>query len=177
MSEFNLEGIDKTRSAPDVLPEGTYLAEITCQERRSSKNGTDMLEIDWTIREGDHEGGLLRERFVLEGSETSTRINLGRLRRLSEAVGLGTRFDGRELVGKRCLIRVKLKVTEDYGEQNEIADHKTAAQKRRPAGPAVGQPAPAVESVRRSPPPQKPAAVAAAAATAAAAVADEDLPF
>lgn len=82
-----------------LIPEGRYNFIITNVEERESKNGHFMLNFEFTISDGEHEGRKLFENFLVNhptAGEFSRRL----LKQLSEACLLSKWDDASELKGK-----------------------------------------------------------------------------
>ena len=93
-----------------LLPAGTYTAHIKHVDYKASKSGNNMLVIDWTILEGEHEGSSLREYLVLTGY--GQRMGLQRLKAIMVGIGSAEAehlYDTDELLEMPCQIEVVCK--------------------------------------------------------------------
>lgn len=135
------------------IPAGIYTAQVTACESHQNKNGTgSYLRVRWDITGPKHQGRVIFDNvnYVHQNIEAQT-IGLKRLKSMLVAGNVPFNFSSpSELVGISTSIEVKVKKSEQYGEQNEIG-----AVHARPTGfapsnvtsmPAAQQAAPAAQA-------------------------------
>lgn len=115
----------------DVLPAGEYPAYVEKAEWKTSKAGAEYLNIMFKIIGEKHAGRVLFKGYNLFHDKENVRnIALGEVKRLLQASGLDKmKFSSKEdLVESVLQCRVNLKVvvkkSEQYGDQNEIKGYK-----------------------------------------------------
>jgi hypothetical protein len=106
------------------LEEGHYAAEVTETKLTTSRNGNEMIVLDWKILndqyDGAYVGELFREWIVISGA--GQKMGENRLKKILEAIGNeNTEYieDTEELLSKPCIIVIKRKeekrVNQDSG--------------------------------------------------------------
>lgn len=157
--QFNINNVEKRENNFELLPAGTYTAQVTESELvpLNSGNGT-ALKLTITILQQGYNGRKVFARLnVRHNNPEAERIANQQLRELCEAVGVVALQDTVELHNKPMQVRLKIREdkTGQYEPQNEVAGFKAAG-----AGATTSAP---------SFPPQRPASPPAAAPAAAAA--------
>lgn len=153
--------LDQTFSADDMpvssnsyepLPAGWYTATITGAELKATKAGTGQyIAIKYDITGPSHMGrivfGNLNIRNPNPKAEEIGRQQLGEVMR---AIGLAKVQDTDELIGGQLSIKLDIKSSEQYGDQNEVKGFKAIAGSTPPAPAAK-----AAASGKAAPPWQK----------------------
>lgn len=152
MTSLNFDATQvEPQQAFELLPAGTYVAQVVDSEIVDTKSGTgQMLKLTWSICEGEFVNRKLFGRInIANTSAEAERIGRAQLSALCHAAGVLRLQDSTELHMRP--VRIKVKVREDktgqYEPQNEISgylplDGKPAAPTARPAA----APAPAKSS-------------------------------
>lgn len=136
----------------EVLPAGWYTATISSTELKTTKaqNG-QYIAIRYDITGPSHQGrvvfGNLNIRNPNSKAEEIGRQQLGEVMR---AIGLAKVQDTDELIGGQLSIKVDVRTSEQYGDQNEVKGFKAIAGSTPPA-PVVK----AAASGKAAPPWQK----------------------
>lgn len=139
--------LDQTFSADDMpvssnsyepLPAGWYTATITGAELKATKAGTGQyIAIKYDITGPSHMGrivfGNLNIRNPNPKAEEIGRQQLGEVMR---AIGIAKVQDTNELIGGQLSIKVDIRSSEQYGDQNEVRAFKAIAGSTPPA-PAI----------------------------------------
>ena len=144
--QFNINNVEKRENNFELLPAGTYTAQVTESELvpLNSGNGT-ALKLTITILQQGYNGRKVFARLnVRHNNPEAERIANQQLRELCEAVGVVALQDTVELHNKP--MQVRLKIREDksgnFEPQNEVAGFKpaTASAAQAPALRPASQP-------------------------------------
>jgi len=136
----------------EPLPAGWYTASITAAELKNTKAGTGQyIAIRYDIIGPTHQGrivfGNLNIRNPNPKAEEIGRQQLGEVMR---AIGIAKVQDTDELIGGQLSIKVDIRSSEQYGDQNEVKGFKAIAGSTPPAPVAK-----AAASGKAAPPWQK----------------------
>jgi hypothetical protein len=111
-----------------VVPAGEYPAIMVESERKPTKAGDGFyLNTKWQIVSGEFQNRFVFERYNLwlnPSKDKALSIARGQFSELCRAVGVANPKDSSELHNKPCMIKVKIKKDEEYGEKNEISSYK-----------------------------------------------------
>jgi hypothetical protein len=111
-----------------VVPAGEYPAIMVDSERKPTKNGDGFyLNTKWQIVSGEFQNRIVFMKYNLwldSSKTTALSIARGQFSELCRAVGVANPKDSSELHNRPCMIKVKIKKSDDYGDQNEIASYK-----------------------------------------------------
>lgn len=144
----DLGGFDATQVAPnsfDVLPAGEYEAIIVASEVKATSTGGKMLKLELQILNGEFQNRKVWDNINLwNASDKAVQIARGTLSAICRAVGVMTPKDSAELHNKPLRIKVAVRKSEEYGEQNQI---KAYTPRHNGKDNAYGEPSPAAESV------------------------------
>ena len=127
------------------IPAGWYSVRITEAELKDTKAGTGQyIKLRYDVTDGTHAGrvifGMVTVRNPNAKAEEIGRQQLGKLMR---SIGLETVSDTDQLIGGVMQVKVTIRQSEEYGDQNEIKDWKAlagAAPSAPPAPPSGGLP-------------------------------------
>ena len=153
--------LDQTFSADDMpvseksyepLPAGWYTASITAAELKNTKAGTGQyIAIRYDIIGPTHQGRIVFGNLNIRNpNATAEGIGRQQLGEIMRAIGIAKVQDTDELIGGQLSIKIAIKVSEQYGDQNEVRAFKAIAGSTPPA-PAVK----AAASGKAAPPWQK----------------------
>lgn len=125
--KFNVKGVESGGGQRKLVKPGVYDCKITSCVDATPTNGKDRrLEVVSTItQKGDFEGVPLRTDYINLVSEAAA----WKLRQFLEGVGIvkdgkeSGDFDPAKLVNKPVRIRVKSRMDEEYGAQNEVGTY------------------------------------------------------
>ena len=153
----NLEGFDAGQVAPnsfDVLPAGEYDAVIvTSTVEQTSKGDGKYLKLELQVLNGEFQNRKVWDRLNLwNPSAKATEIARGTLSALCRSIGVLQPQDSSDLHGKPLRIKVTVRKSDEYGDQNEIKAYKPRL--AGPAAPMMTQdsPSPAYQQLRDSSP-------------------------
>jgi hypothetical protein len=109
----------------EVVPKGTYTAEVVDAALADCKNGSgQMVKVTWVISGGQHDDfRIIQYLIVQHTNEIAMKLGRQRLKDLCVAVGFtGKLTDLEVLLHKPCLITVKVDENEnsDFGPSNKI---------------------------------------------------------
>ncbi len=106
----------------EVLPPGVYTAIIISSGMEVTKAGTGkFLKLELQIEDGEFHNRRVFDRLnLVNPNPIATQIARAELSSICRAVGVLTPQDSSELHGKPLRIKVSVRITEEYGEQNEV---------------------------------------------------------
>lgn len=114
----------------EVIPEGTYAAQIIQSDMKETKAKTGMfLELRIQILDEPYTGRLVFERLnLVNPNETAVKIAERTLADICEACGIDEVEDSEELHGIEFEIDLVVEPPKgDWGESNKVKKYKTAA--------------------------------------------------
>ena len=149
---FEADAMPVSEKSYEPLPSGWYTASITAAELKNTKAGTGQyIAIRYDIIGPTHQGrivfGNLNIRNPNPKAEEIGRQQLGEVMR---AIGIAKVQDTDELIGGQLSIKVDIRSSEQYGDQNEVRAFKAIAGSTPPAPAAK-----AAASGKAAPPWQK----------------------
>ncbi len=121
MAQLNFDAREvKPSAAPEPVPAGKYLAEITASEMKPIKNGQgSYLELEMTIADGEFRGRRVWDRLCINHPNTKTvEIARANLSAICHAIGVMQPQDSVELHNLPMVVTVKCKKREDTGDVN-----------------------------------------------------------
>ena len=153
--------LDQTFSADDMpvseksyepLPAGWYTATITGAELKATKAGTGQyIAIRYDIIGPTHQGRIVFGNLNIRNpNATAEEIGRQQLGEVMRAIGLAKVQDTDELIGGQLSIKVSIRNSDQYGDQNEVKGFKAIAGSTPPAPAAK-----AAASGKAAPPWQK----------------------
>ena len=136
--------LDQTFSADDMpvseksyepLPAGWYTASITAAELKNTKAGTGQyIAIRYDIIGPTHQGRIVFGNLNIRNpNATAEGIGRQQLGEIMRAIGIAKVADTDELIGGQLSIKIAIKVSEQYGDQNEVKGFKAIAGSTPPA--------------------------------------------
>lgn len=125
----DLSGFDASKVAPnsfEVIPAGEYEAVITGSGMETTAAGTGkFLKLELQILNGQFQNRKLFDRLNLDNPNAkAVEIARGTLSAICRAVEVLTPKDSSELHNRPLRIKLVVKKSEEYGEQNEIKAYK-----------------------------------------------------
>ena len=132
---FEADAMPVSDKSYEPLPAGWYTASITAAELKNTKAGTGQyIAIRYDIIGPTHQGrivfGNLNIRNPNPKAEEIGRQQLGEVMR---AIGIAKVQDTDELIGGQLSIKVDIRSSEQYGDQNEVRAFKAIAGSTPPA--------------------------------------------
>jgi hypothetical protein len=132
---FEADAMPVSEKSYEPLPAGWYTASITAAELKNTKAGTGQyIAIRYDIIGPTHQGrivfGNLNIRNPNPKAEEIGRQQLGEVMR---AIGIAKVADTDELIGGQLSIKVDIRSSEQYGDQNEVKGFKAIAGSTPPA--------------------------------------------
>lgn len=122
------------KDAKDCLDAGTYDAELTSVEEKTSKAGNPMLAVIWTV---PFNGRDFRIRdFVVNPS------TLFKLKAIAKAWHLHKEFDDGtfsldDYIGKLIVLKLDVQTSAGYGDQNQVVGYEESSGQMPPREPAA----------------------------------------
>lgn len=126
MANFAFDATAVEAQAPaterTLLPEGFYNAIITATELKETKAGTGAyIRTEYTIIDGTHAKRKVWSNFNIRNSNPEAqRIGLSQLSSCCQAIGLPGISDTEQLHCRPLKIKVAVRQSEQYGDQNEV---------------------------------------------------------
>ena len=128
MVGFGENGFDATaeenQPTRSVIPAGEYPAIIVASERVETKAGNGwFVKLQWQIVKGEMQNRVVFQNINVGLSpekKQAVQIAKGQLSEICRAVGVLNPKDSSELHNKLALIKVKVRVSDQYGDQNEV---------------------------------------------------------
>lgn len=126
----------------DVIPAGEYEAVIVKSEKKATSSGTgEMLKLQLQIVGGTYQNRVLFDQLNIKNENpTAQKIALATLADICKAVNVMTPKDSSDLHDKTMRIKVVVKNSDQYGQQNNIKGYKP--RHATSAAPAAVTPAP-----------------------------------
>ena len=141
---FDAADLPEGNSNYDPIPAGWYTTTITDAELRDTKNGTGQyIAVRYDITGPEHQGRVVFGNInIKNASQKAEEIGRQHLGELMRSIGLARVTDTDELIGGQLQIKVGIRKSEEYGDQNEVKGFK-AMQGAMTSAPAPAQTAPA----------------------------------
>jgi hypothetical protein len=120
--EFSLDTLPKSTNSFDPVPAGIYEVTITKAELKDNKAGTgQFISIRYDIVGPTHQGRVVFGNFnIKNASPKAEEIARQQLGELMAAIGINRVNDTDQLIGARLKIKVSIRLSEEYGPQNDI---------------------------------------------------------
>jgi len=128
MAQLNFDAREvKPSAAPDPIPAGKYLVEISESEMKETKNKDgSYLELVFTVLDGEYRGRKIWDRLCINHPNAKTvEIARANLSAVCHAVGVLQPQDSVQLHGLPLVVNVRLKKNEQTGDShNEVKGYK-----------------------------------------------------
>jgi hypothetical protein len=149
---FEADAMPVSDKSYEPLPAGWYTASITAAELKNTKAGTGQyIAIRYDIIGPTHQGRIVFGNLNIRNpNATAEGIGRQQLGEIMRAIGIAKVQDTDELIGGQLSIKIAIKVSEQYGDQNEVKGFKAIAGSTPPAPVAK-----AAASGKAAPPWQK----------------------
>jgi len=149
---FEADAMPVSDKSYEPLPAGWYTASITAAELKNTKAGTGQyIAIRYDIIGPSHQGRIVFGNLNIRNpNATAEGIGRQQLGEIMRAIGIAKVADTDELIGGQLSIKIAIKVSEQYGDQNEVKGFKAIAGSTPPAPVAK-----AAASGKAAPPWQK----------------------
>ena len=120
--EFSLDTLPKSTSSFDPLPAGIYEVTITKAELKDNKAGTgQLISIRYDIVGPTHQGRVIFGNFNIKNpNPKAEEIGRQQLGEMMTAIGISKVNNTDQLIGARLKIKLVVRSSEEYGEQNDI---------------------------------------------------------
>ena len=153
----NLSGFDAKNVEPnsfDVLPAGEYDAVIVSSTvEATSKGDGKFLKLELQVLNGEFQNRKTWDRLNLwNSSAKAVEIAKGTLSAICRAVGVLTPQDSSDLHGKPLRIKVTVRKSDEYGEQNEVKAYKPRLVAHASSPMLTADPSPAYQAMRDASP-------------------------
>lgn len=125
---YEANDMPKNESNFDPIPAGWYQVKINSAELKDAKSGGKYINVRYDVVGPTHQGrvvfGMLNIQNPSQKAEEIGRAQLGDLMR---AVGLPRVQDTDELIGGDLMIKVSIRKSAEYGDQNQVQGYKAIA--------------------------------------------------
>lgn len=124
--EINRAELPVSESSYETVPAGWYSAKITEAELKQTKSGTGQyIKLRFDITGPTHEGRVVFNNLNIQNANPKAEeIGRQQLNEVMAACGLERVTDTDQFVGCNCSIKVAVRTSEQYGEQNEVKGYK-----------------------------------------------------
>lgn len=145
---FDTATLPQSEQSFDPLPAGWYQAKITKAEVKDTKAGTgNYIAVRYDILGPTHQGRVVFGNLNIKNPNSEAeRIGREQLGELMRAVGLPRVQDSDELIGGELNIKLKVRLSEQYGDSNDVSGYRAISGAQPPAPKTAGSasaPAPA----------------------------------
>jgi hypothetical protein len=132
---FSADDMPVSEKSYQVLPAGWYTATITGAELKATKAGTGQyIAIKYDITGPTHQGRIVFNNLNIRNpNATAEEIGRQQLGEVMRAIGLAKVQDTDELIGGQLSIKVAIRSSDQYGDQNEVKGFKAVAGSVPPA--------------------------------------------
>ena len=132
---FEADAMPVSEKSYEPLPAGWYTASITGAELKNTKAGTGQyIAIRYDIIGPTHQGRIVFGNLNIRNpNATAEGIGRQQLGEIMRAIGIAKVADTDELIGGQLSIKIAIKVSEQYGDQNEVKGFKAIAGSTPPA--------------------------------------------
>lgn len=125
----SLEGFDASQVEPndgyDVLPAGDYRVCITAAQLKPTKAATgELINLELQVLDGQFQNRKIFDRINWKNpNQMAQEIGRATLSSICRAVGVLTPKDTSELLNRPLRCKIKVRRTEQYGDQNEVVKY------------------------------------------------------
>jgi hypothetical protein len=146
---FNVSDLPESSKNFRPMPAGWYPATISEVEIKQTRAGTgEYISVKYIITGPTHQGrGVYGNLNIKNPSPKAEEIGRKRLGQLMRATGLAEVENTDQFIGKNLLIKLEERLSEEYGDDNEVKGFKALAGGSMPT-PAASAPA----SAKAAPP-------------------------
>ena len=120
--EFSIDTLSKGSNNFEALPPAIYEATITQAELKDTKAGTGQyIKIRYDIVGPTHQGRVVFGNFNIKNpNPKAEEIGRQQLGEMMTAIGIAKVNNTDQLIGARLKIKLVVRSSEEYGEQNDI---------------------------------------------------------
>lgn len=145
---FNVSELPEASKDFTPLPAGWYTATISGAEIKETKAGTgEYIAVKYSITGPTHQGRVIYGNLNIKNpNPKAEEIGRQQLGELMRAIGLARVDDTDQLIGGSLSIKLEVKLSEQYGDGNEVKGYKAVAGGSMPtlaaSAPAAAKAAP-----------------------------------
>jgi hypothetical protein len=139
---FNVSELPEASKGFTPLPAGWYTATISGAEVNETKAGTgEYIAVKYSVTGPTHQGRVIYGNLNIKNpNPKAEEIGRQQLGELMRAIGLARVDDTDQLIGNSLSIKLDVKLSEQYGDNNEVKAYKAVAGGSMPT-PAASAPA------------------------------------
>lgn len=141
--QINRADLPADTSVSDPIPVGWYTATITEADVKDTKSGTGRyIKLRFDVTGPSHQGRVVFSNINIQNpNPKAEEIGHQQLGQLMNAAGLDSLSDTDQLIGVNASIKVAIRKSEEYGDQNEVKAYKATSGSPAPAPkPAANEP-------------------------------------
>lgn len=126
MFEFDLNEVEESSS---VIPAGVYRAQVEEVEVKETNSGDGLyIKAQFVVTDEDQNGRKFWHNFNIKNkNEKAVQIGLGQIKSLITSAGgeVGLFNDESALIGLECMVKLKVRASDGYGDQNQVVSFKS----------------------------------------------------
>lgn len=133
---FNVNDLpEETQGTFEPLPAGDYNVTISNADLMTTKSGTgSYIKMRLTVTGPTHEGRILFANLNIKNdSQKAEEIGRQQLGSVMRAIGLANLSDTDQLIGGQMSVKVSIRKSEEWGDQNDVKSYKAIAGSAAPA--------------------------------------------
>jgi hypothetical protein len=140
---FNVSDLPESSKNFSPLPAGWYTANISEAEIKQTKAGTgEYISVKYSITGPTHEGrGVYGNVNIKNPTPKAEEIGRKQLGEIMRAIGLARIDNTDQLIGKSLSIKLEVKLSEQYGDGNEVKGFKALEGGSMPSPMSAAAPA------------------------------------
>ena len=142
---FNVSDLPKSSNDFSPLPAGWYTATISGAEIKQTKAGNgEYIAVKYSITGPTHQGRVVFANLNIKNTNPKAEeIGRQQLGEVMRSIGLARVDDTDQLIGGSLSIKLEVKLSEEYGDGNEVKGFKAVAGGSMPTPSASAPAAPA----------------------------------
>lgn len=142
MSSFFFDPtVEEQESSFSPIPAGVYIARVEDAEVKDTKSGGQRIALQFSIADGQFSNRRVFANINTRNhSQDAQRIGQSQLKAFSRAIGCVGATSTDPFLGKYCKIKVKIRKSDEYGDQNDVTGYEAIEQSAAPAASFKSQP-------------------------------------
>ena len=122
---FTLDSVPVQTTSYDAIPAGMYEASISNAEIKDSKSGGKYINVRYDITGPSHSGRVVFGMITISNANPKAEeIGRQQLGELIRCIGLDKLADTDQLIGGKLIVKITVENSEQYGEQNRVANFR-----------------------------------------------------
>jgi hypothetical protein len=138
---FTLDSVPAPTTNYDAIPAGLYEATIANAEIKDSKSGGKYFNVRYDITGPSHAGRVVFDMITISNANPKAEeVGRQQLGELIRAIGLDKLADTDQLIGGSLIIKLDVKQSEKYGEENRVRGFRPASKGKPTVAAATNTP-------------------------------------